>query len=237
MGGLACAELGTSTAAAIAIAFLLGSAASAPFAAWLARVVGQGDFAPKGLAAWGAVGVGVCLAGGLVRRVEAREEPFRLASEEAVRTALVFLDEPGLGEVPCDFLAWEHLSWECATFDRGTHGEVGLAVDEPAQIGGGNARTLLLPSGVRGERRRVVWPEVRAGRALSLRWAIPDGHHGGGTLVVRVDDRELGRIALPTTATGVLHEERFETPDVAEHARLELELVDARGQSLVVLDG
>jgi hypothetical protein len=221
----------------IAIAFLLASAASAPFAAWLARHVGAGDFDLRRLARWAGVGVAICLAVGLVRRAEARQEPFRIASEEAVRGALVFLDAPGVGEVPCDFLAWEHLSWECATFDRGTHGEVGLAVDEPAQIGGGNARTFLLPSGVRGERRRVVWPGVRAGRALSLRWAIPDGHRGGGTLVVRVDDRELGRIELPSAPTGVLHEERFETPDVGSEARLELELVDARGQSVVVLDG
>ena len=34
-----------------------------------------------------------------------------------------------------------------------------------------------------------------------------------------------------------MHEERFETPDVGETARLELELVEARGQSVIAIQG
>jgi hypothetical protein len=129
------------------------------------------------------------------------------------------------------------MSWECATFDRGTHGEVGLAVDEPAHLGGGVTRALFLPSGVRGERRRVVWPSVRAGRELTLRWAVPDGHRGTGVLVVRVDDRERARVEVPIAPTGRFETLRIDTPDVGDTARLELELLDVRGQGVVVLDG
>ena len=230
-------SLGASLATSVAASFVALSAASVPFVAWLARAIGRGDFDGVRVGRWALLALAVCLALGLARRVEARSAPFEIASERAVREALVFLDVPGIGEVPCDFLAWEHMSWECATFDRGTHGEVGLAIDEPAQVGGGNAHALLLPSGVRSERRRVVWPSVRAGRALTLRWAIPDGHRGTGTLIVRVDDREVGRVALPPEPTRVMHEERFETPDVGETARLELELVEARGQSVIAIQG
>ncbi len=233
----ACAGLGASLVTAVALAFVLLAALSLPFLAWLARVVGRGDFDARRLGTWAAIALGLCLGVGLARRVEARSEPFRIASDEAVRSALVFLDVPGLGEVPCDFLAWEHMSWECATFDRGTHGEVGLAVDEPAHLGGGVTRALLLPSGVRGERRRVVWPSVRAGRELTIRWAIPDGHRGTGVLVVRVDDRERGRVELPIAPTGRFETLRIETSDVGETARLELEVLDTRGQGVVVIDG
>ncbi|MBN8612293.1 MAG: DUF2029 domain-containing protein [Deltaproteobacteria bacterium] len=231
------ASLGASLATSVAVTFVALSAASVPFVVWLARRLGRGDFDGLRVGRWALLALAACLALGLARRVEARSAPFEIASDRAVREALVFLDVPGIGEVPCDFLAWEHMSWECATFDRGTHGEVGLAIDEPAQIGGGTPTTLLLPSGVRGEPRRVVWPSVRAGRALTLRWAIPDGHRGTGTLVVRVDDREVGRISLPAEPTRVMHEERLETLDVGDTARLELELVEARGQSVVAIQG
>lgn len=233
----ASARLGASLATAVALAFVALAALSLPFLAWLARVVGRGDFDARRLGAWAAIALASCLAMGLARRVEARSEPFRVASDEAVRGALVFLDVPGLGEVPCDFLAWEHMSWECATFDRGTHGEVGLAVDEPAHLGGGVTTALFLPSGVRGERRRVVWPSVRAGRELTLRWAVPDGHRGTGVLVVRVDDRERGRVEVPTAPTGRFETLTLDTSDVGETARLELELIDTRGQGVVVIDG
>ncbi len=230
-------RLGASLATSVGAAFVVLSAASVPFVSVLARTVGRGDFDGVRLGRWALLALAACLALGLARRVEARSAPFEIASDRAVREALVFLDVPGIGEVPCDFLAWEHMSWECATFDRGTHGEVGLAIDEPAQIGGGAPTTLLLPSGVRGEPRRVVWPSVRAGRALTIGWAIPDGHRGTGTLVVRVDDHEVGRIALPVEPTRALEEVRFETPDVGDTARLEFELIEARGQSVVAIDG
>jgi len=229
--------IGASLTTVVALACLACAALAAPGVDALARRIGRGEFDPRRLGRWAAVLVALCLAVGLARRVQARGEPFRIASEEAVRDALVLLTVPGIGEVPCDFLAWEHLSWECATFDRGTHGEAGLAIDEPARISGAAPRTFLLPTGVRGERRRVVWSDVRAGRELALRWAIPDGHGGGGTLVVRVDDRELGRVPLPAGPTGTLRELRYETTDVGETARLELEIEGASRQSVIAIDG
>ncbi|GAB4111888.1 MAG: hypothetical protein OHK0013_48010 [Sandaracinaceae bacterium] len=229
--------LGASPRTAVALAVIALSAIAVPTVAVLVRAVGDGDFDGRRLARWALSVIALCLAIGGVRRVMARQEPFRLASEEAVRTAMVFLATPGFGDVPCDFLAWEHLSWECATFDQGTHGETGLAVDDPAVIAGTPRTLFFVPSGLRGERRRVVWPEARAGRELVLRWAVPDRHTGGGELVVRVDDREVARETLPFEPTGRLRELRIPTPDAGSTARLEVEVAGLRRQSVVVMDG
>jgi hypothetical protein len=229
--------LGASTRTAVALGVLALSALSVPAAAALARAVGDGDFDARRLGRWAMALVALCLAVGGARRVVAAQQPFRLASEEAVRTALVFLTVPPFGEVPCDFLAWEHLSWECATFDQGTHGETGLAVDDPAVLAGTPRTLFFVPSGLRGERRRVVWPSARSGQELVLRWAVPERHVGGGELVVRVDDREVARETVPLEPTGRLRELRIPTPDVGPTARLELEVTGPRRQSVVVVDG
>lgn len=232
-----CTMLGASLATTVALAWLFASALAVPLVWRLAGLLGRAAPDRRGLLRLALLALAGCLAIGLARRVEAGARPFELASEAAVRDALVFLEQPGLGEVPCDFLAWEHLSWECATFDRGVHGEVGLAIDEPARVGGASPRTLLLPSGARGERRRVVWPEARAGRELTVRWVVPDNLRGSGVLIVRVDDRELGRIELSTASQRGFEERRWPTPGLGDRARLELELRDARGPSAVALQG
>jgi hypothetical protein len=229
--------LGASLRTAVAIAAVALIALATPAASALARAVGDGDFDARRLGRWALAVVAVCLLVGGARRAVARQEPFRIASEEAVRSALVFLAIPAYGEVPCDFLAWEHLSWECATFDQGVHGETGLAVDDPAMVGGSPATLFFVPSGLRGERRRVVWQSVRPGSELLVRWAVPDRHAGGGELIVRVDDREVARVPVPLEPTRRLAELRIPTPDLGERARLELEVAGPRRQSVVVLDG
>ncbi|MDW8245526.1 MAG: glycosyltransferase 87 family protein [Sandaracinaceae bacterium] len=174
---------------------------------------------------------------GMGRRLIAQSGPFQLETEKALRDAIVFLDVPGLGEVPCDFLAWEHMNWECASFDKGTHGEVGLCVDELPQVDGSPFPSFLISTGTSGERRRVVWPSAKAGKKLILKWAIPDGRAANGWLVVRVDEREVARVFLaPAVAKGVQRLE-LETPWVGDRARLEFTLVGEGEQVVVAMRG
>lgn len=146
-------------------------------------------------------------------------EPLRIASVEAVRDAKV-----SLGDIPCDFLAWEHLNWECATFDRGVHGQAGLAVSKPLHVGGREAGLFLITT-QRGRSRTVRWDEVRATDTLRLRWAVPDEKRGGGVLVVRVDGEELASVVLSRMPDGRVHEDTLDTRAYAgREVTLELEL-------------
>ena len=147
----------------------------------------------------------------------------------------VTLDVSPYGPVPCDFLAWEHMSWECATFDRGTHGEAGLAIDEPALLGGQVLPVFLLPTGPNAETRHVLWTNARAGEHLHLRWGTPDGHRGGGELVVRVNDVEVARVPVDERPTTRLVDRSIETPGLGEEARLEL-TIESGTPSIVVVD-
>ncbi len=163
---------------------------------------------------------------GFARRTT--EGPFRIASYRGVRTAKV-----KLGTVPCDFLAWEHLNWECSTLDHGVHGETGLASDEPLHVGGVEVPYFLMVTG--GARPRTVrWPAVRATDALLLRWAVPDEVHGGGTLTLRVNDDELASFVLSRQPDHEVHEARIDTHAYAgQDVALELELT-GRGAGVVV---
>ena len=172
---------------------------------------------------------------GVARRVQAANARFHVASEDAVKSAIVTLDVNPFGPVPCDFLAWEHMSWECATFDRGTHGEAGLAIDEPAMLGGRVLPVFLLPTGPNAETRHVIWTNAHAGENLHLRWGTPDGHRGGGELIVRVNDVEVARVPIEETPTGRLVDRSIATPGLGDEARLEL-TIESRSPSIVVVD-
>lgn len=171
--------------------------------------------------------------GGVRRGVQARE-PFRVASSEGVRRAVVMH-----GEVPCDFLAWEHMSWECSHFDSGLYGMVGLAVSDPPRVGGEARELMVVPTGRSGQERRVIWNDVRAGRELAIRWAVPDGLRGDALVVVRVDEREVGRFEVPARDDAAMHEIVIPTPDVGQTARLEIAVTPSTGrrhQATVALD-
>lgn len=177
--------------------------------------------------ALGAV-VTLLVAIGLVPRLA--PEPFRIASYAGVRHA-----EVRLGDIPCDFLAWEHLNWECATFDRGVHGETGLATSQPLHVGG-REEPLFLISTQGGRSRSVRWEAIPATDTLHLRWAVPDEMRGGGSLVVRLDGEELATILLSREPDGEVREERLDTRRYAGRAvALELEMrTPGRG---VIVDG
>jgi len=52
---------------------------------------------------------------GTVRLALIAAEPFHIGSEKTLRQAKVML-----GEIPCDFMPWEHTSWECSHLDTST---------------------------------------------------------------------------------------------------------------------
>lgn len=160
---------------------------------------------------------GALFLAGLAPRL--REEPFRIASFDGVRSARVHLRE-----VPCDFLAWEHLNWECSTFDRGVHGETGLSTSQPLHVGGVE-QPLFLISTQASRERLVRWEAVRATDELHLRWAVPDELRGGGELIVRAAGRELATVVLSRMPDSAVHERRLDTRALAgQDVSLELEL-------------
>ena len=148
---------------------------------------------------------------------------------------MVLLDD----RIPCDFLAWEHLSWECSQYDRGLMNMVGRATSsEEVRIGGEQFELLLIPSGP-SQPRTVTWPEVEAGDQLALRWAVPDGMRGAGTLTVSVNGDARKTIELPAEPTGEAIESVVDTSDLAgQTVRLTLEVrPTAGGVATVALDG
>lgn len=152
------------------------------------------------------------------------EAPFRAGSPAGVRAAEVRLDH-----VPCDFLAWEHFNWECATFDRGVHGEVGLATSDPLHVGGEEVSMLMI-SAPGGRARRVSW-ELPPAETVVIDVAVPDEARGGGTLTVRVDGEERVELTLPTRPDGAIATHRVEGS--SEPFRLEL-VFEARGSTVLV---
>ncbi len=152
------------------------------------------------------------------------DTPFRAGSPAGVRAAEVRLDH-----VPCDFLAWEHFNWECATFDRGVHGEVGLATSDPLHVGG-NEVSMLMISAPGGRTRRVSW-QLPAAETVVLDVAVPDEARGGGTLTVSVDGEERVSLPLPTRPDGAIATHRF----AGSSEPFELELAfEARGSTVLV---
>lgn len=176
---------------------------------------------------------------GTVRRARADGEGFHLATYRGVRTAVVLLHEP-TRDVPCDFLAWEHMSWECSHYDSGLYGMFGLALSGgPIEVGHVPEVAAILPTGTHGQMRRVIWPSLRAGPELILRWAIPDGQRGGGTLRVLVDDVERTAIELPHDPDGWDRFVRIDTTEIEGHdARLEINLTgpDHHSSAVVAID-
>lgn len=143
---------------------------------------------------------------GSVQRTRAAEAPFRFESMGAVRDAEVLL---GSSRVRCDFLAWEHFSWECASFDRDSPmGLVGLATSHRHVVAGERVEGFVLSTGFRGRSRQVTWSALRGdGGALAIEYAVPEGHPGGGRLIVTIDGEERARLQLSATSTPFTRQE------------------------------
>jgi hypothetical protein len=166
---------------------------------------------------------------GAARRVAEAGDPFRLASLRGLRQARVFL-----GDVPCDFLGWEHMSWECSHMDPSTFGKAGLAVSEDIAIAGQVRRMFLIP-GTASRPRRVEWHGLRATESFVLHWAVPDRHRGGARLTVAIEGEKVAEIAIPREPTERIETERIDTRRFAgRQVTLSLEVT---GHGLVTVDG
>lgn len=234
--GIATTDVGyrpiATLALAPAMAVTLGALAG--LVGWLRSIA-----PPRATLASALVVLTLLMIAGTVRRVRAEDEGFHLATYRGVRHAVVLLRD-GTRDVPCDFLAWEHMSWECSHYDSGLYGMFGLALSGASiEVGHVPEVAAVLPTGSRGQMRRVIWPSVHAGPELIVRWAIPDGQRGGGTLRVLVNDEERAAIALPTDPDGWDRFERIDTAALAgQDARLEINLTgpDQHSPAVVALD-
>ena len=132
------------------------------------------------------------------------------------------------------------MSWEWSHYDSGLFGMFGLALSGgPIEVGHVPMQLAVLPTGARGQMRRVIWPTLRAGNELIVRWAIPDGQRGGGTLRVLVNDEERSAIPLPLEADGWDRIVEIDTSTIAgQDARLEINLTgpDLHSPALVGID-
>lgn len=183
------------------------------------------------LAIGGAVALVAFVAAGGVARAVREDEPFRIASPAGVRHATVLL-----GETPCDFLAWEMMSWECSSFDGGRDGRTGLALPAGVTVGGAPEALFLIPSASRAARPRTVeWTTV-AGSTLVLHVAYPDGPYAANArVIVRVDGAEVDSFVVEK---GAMSDRRVEMARAGEMIALSIEMTAiGRGRAAIAVDG
>ena len=171
--------------------------------------------------------------GGVVRRSAEAHADFRIATPRAVRLA-----EVRAGDVPCDFLAWEHMSWECSHVDAGLYQLTGLATSDPPRVGGAQLPLFVISTAASQRTRTVTWRGVRGGTALVLDWAVPEGQRGGVEVDVAIDGRTAGTFEVPPMPTTALHTETIATPTArARDVTLTLTVRSRGAVGLVALDG
>ncbi len=198
----------------------------------LSRMRRPTTFAIAGVAilALTAIGVG--------RRAAEASTPIRFGTQRAVRAAEVEL--AGGNVIPCDFLNWTHMSWECASFDHGTFMMAGLAINEGINVASERQPLFLIPTGTSGRMRRVRWRGVPATGDLWIRYAVPDGQPGGARVLVKVGTSITRSFETPPGPDGQLHDLHVDTRRVAgQSVDLVLEVTSVRpsAQSAVAIDG
>jgi hypothetical protein len=171
---------------------------------------------PKGVLRLIGMGLIALFAIGAVRTYTASQEPFRIATERAVRKAKVTL---GNG-IPCDFLPWEHMSWECSHHDRGHFNQVGLALPDGVHVDGKVEQLMLIPTGSRRRQARTVaWEAIRATKRFLLRFAKPDRPPSGHVrLDVVVNDETVGSVDTRRWRERQVHEVVFDTSNYANQS-------------------
>jgi hypothetical protein len=205
----------------------LASALAARATTWLARLRTRGTLAllVTVLLVLGAIGLG--------RRSAEASAPFRIATPHALRLA-----EVRAGDVPCDFLAWEHQSWECSHIDAGLYQLTGLATSDPPRVGGARVPLFVLPTASGARTRSVTWRGVRGGRALVLDWAVPDGQRGGVTVEVALDGRTVDTFEVPLAPTARIETRTIPSPSArGRNVTLTLSVRSRGPVGLVALDG
>lgn len=170
---------------------------------------------------------------GFVHRLAEANARFRIATPRALRLA-----EVRAGDVPCDFLAWEHQSWECSHLDLGLYQLTGLATSDPPRVGGALVPLFVIPTAAAAHTRTVTWRGVRGGRALMLDWAVPDEQRGGVEVEVAIDSRTVDRFEVPFTPTARLETRTIATPTAqGRDVVLTLTVRSPGAVGLVAVDG
>lgn len=178
------------------------------------------------------------LAVGAARRALA-DGAFDVASADAVRHARVTLTSGRRGTlIPCDFLAWEYMSWECASFDRGVT-LTGLATATPEHLGPDGQPALHLGTDERGRTRSIEFDDVRLSDRLALTVRLDPRSTRNATLSVLLDDALVHEVALDTLGEpGEQQPLEIDTHSRrGERATLSLRLTSERGYASVWLRG
>lgn len=212
----------------VALALVLPLAPLASFVAGtLARLRG------RALIVSFAAALTLLLVVGAARRTAAARAPFRIATPRAVRLA-----EVRAGAVPCDFLAWEHLSWECSHVDAGLYQLTGLATSDPPRVGGARVPLFVISTAAYERTRTVTWRGVRGGSALALDWAVPDAQRGGVSVDVAIDGHTVDTFDVPLAPTARLETRTLATPSArGRDVTLTLTVRSQGPVGLVALDG
>lgn len=171
---------------------------------------------------------------GAVRRSGEAVEPMRIATPYAVRHA-----EVTLGDVPCDFLAWEMMSWECAAYDGDDVHRAGLHLPQGTRVPGYDGPMLLVPSAQHRPRSpRVVAWTLPARPAFVLHYApAPGPYDAEARIVVRIDGEVVGEHDVPRDAA--VESARYDTSGLDGEVRVEVEmrLAAAGTSAAVAIDG
>ena len=172
------------------------------------------------------------LAIGAAWRIPMARADFDLTSLREIRHAKVFLDD-----YPCDFLTWETMTWECASYDGDTAGRTGWMTPGRVHVQGERLPLFVIPTGRHGRRtRRVVFdiPEHLHGRTLTLTFAVPDEYTGAAMLEVWSGER-----LASFEASGALRTEEITLPAPGDTPRsLELRVVPREpGLTAIAVEG
>ncbi|MEZ4329347.1 MAG: glycosyltransferase 87 family protein [Polyangiales bacterium] len=175
---------------------------------------------------------------GAARRALA-SDVFDVADPAAVQHARVTLSRGARSApVPCDFLAWEYQSWECASFERGVT-LTGLATATPEHVGPDGEPALHLGTDQRGRARTIQYDGVLLTDRLALTARLDPRSGRAGTLRVLADDEPLHAQALDTLgAPGELYPLDIDTSRLAgRRVTLALSVVSEQGPVSVWLRG
>jgi hypothetical protein len=170
---------------------------------------------------------------GTARLASARGEREHLSSHDVVRRARAFA-----GTVPCDFLAWEHMSWECSHIDHGVYDMVGLALPNGVTVQGSVVAMVVIPTASYGGVRTLV-ARMHGSSRFHLTWATPDGQRGGVRMTVFINNRQVDLIETSLDESPI--QERIFATGQASNAHMEIKIEvrpsAGRSNALVAVDG
>lgn len=200
--------------------------------AWFARRIESPFSDPRAFRAATVLSIALLCSVGFARRHRASAAPLQVESDFAVTHAVVRTDE-----VPCDFLGWEHMSWECPRGSYGARSTVGLEVTDPPRVAGEVVRMLSIPAQP-GRTRRVLFPRTELTNSITLRYAVPDSVRGDANVEVWMDAENVASVHVPASLRGHFDELKIDTRARAgRHVNVEIRVNAARGASEILMSG